>query len=95
MNEHENRPETGRARGESDSPYISEDFITLPINSCGYSEEEINILLLQNIVPDARPLANDTIPWTETGTFVNDFQEMGLFCKTSPTLYPSGHGDPT
>ena len=41
---------------------------------------------MKNIVPDARPPTNDPILWPETGDFVNDFQETGLFCTAFPTL---------
>ena len=55
MNQHKKRTETGGASSESNSSGIFEYFMTLSVNICGYSEEERNIFLLKNIVPDARP----------------------------------------
>ena len=69
--------------------------MTLSVNSCGNSEEDKYIHLLQNIVTDARPPTNDPINWPETGAFVNNFQETSFFCNAFTTFFPYGHGYPT
>ena len=55
--------------------------MNLNVNSRGYSKEEINIFLLQKIVPDSRPPTNDPIPWTETGAFVHDSKKQVFFAR--------------
>ena len=78
MNQRENGPETGGASGEATPLDVIEDFAHRPPTN-GLSEEQRKMCLLQEVAPNARPPADDPIAWPTPGSFVNDFQETGLF----------------
>ena len=88
-------PETGGASGESESPEVIEETLNRPVIDPRISEEQRNIALLQRIAPNAKPPANDPVPWPETGSFVNDFNSSGLYSMSFPCLFPYGKGDPS
>ena len=88
-------PETGGASGACDRPEYIEETVCRPVTDVRMSEEQRNVAILQQLVPNARPPQNDPIPWPETSSFVNDFDTTGLYSMAFPCLFPYGCGDPS
>lgn len=95
-NQRGNVPANGCASCE-DNPIVSmEDFSRIPTTNVAVISEDWNeMFLLQEVAPNSRPPAEDLISWPTPGSFVNYFQETGLFSKTFPTLFPYASLYPT